>query len=64
MVLQEIQKDCKFKRNKIKPPDFYLGGNINRKELNGKRVWIISSRNYTKLSVENIEKRVEKRDML
>ena len=32
----EIHRDMKFKNNKIVPPEFYLGGKLERKELNGK----------------------------
>ena len=49
-VLQEIQKDFKFKKDEIKPPEFYLGGNIERKMLNGSKIWTINSKDYSLFS--------------
>ena len=62
-LLQEIQRDFKFKKDEIKPPNFYLGGNVERKELNGKKIWTMNSKDYAKLSVENIEKRAIKKGL-
>ena len=59
-LLKEIAKDFKFKKDEIKPPDYYLGGKIERKELNGKKIWTVCSRDYAKLSLKNIEDRAKK----
>ena len=37
---------------------------MEKKDLNSKGFWTISSRHYSKLSVDNIEKHEEKRGML
>ena len=41
----------------------YLGARLERKALNGKKMWTIRSRNYIKLSVTNIEERAKKKRM-
>ena len=60
-LLQEIQKDFKFKKDKIEPPSIYLGARLEMKSLNGKKMWTMCSRDYIKLSVTNIEDRARKR---
>ena len=62
-LLQEIQKDFKFKKDKIEPPSMYLGARLERKSLNGKWMWTMCSRDYIKLSVTNIEERANKMGM-
>ena len=59
-LLQEIQKDFKFKKDKIEPPSMYQGAQLERKSLNGKWMWTMCSWDYIKLSVANIEGRANK----
>ena len=58
-LLQEIQKDFKFKKDKIEPPDIYLGARLERKILNGRKVWTMCSKEYIKLAIANIESRLK-----
>ena len=54
-LLKEIQKDFKFKKNKIKLPSMYLRARLELKTLNDQSVWTICSKDYVKLAVSNIE---------
>ena len=54
VLMKEIQKDFRFKKNKIEPPEMYLGAYLERKILNGKSVWTMCSKDYVKMVVENI----------
>ena len=44
--MKEIHRDLKFKKDKIAPPEFYIGGKLEKKELNGKAMWSLTSRDY------------------
>ena len=55
-ILQEVQKYVKFKNDKIEEPTNYLGAKIEKKEINGHSVWAISSVDYVKAAVANVEK--------
>ena len=57
-LMQEIQRDFKLKKDKIEPPEIYLGARLELKNLNGKKMWTMCSRDYIKLAVENIESRL------
>ena len=59
-VLQEVQKDFKLKKDKIETPEIYLGARLEKKSLNGKDVWTMSSKDYCHHSVKNILERAEK----
>ena len=60
-VMDAISKRFKFKKNKVQPPEMYLGARLEEKELNGRRVWTMSSKEYVKASVENVEERIKDR---
>ena len=62
-LMREIQKDFKFKKNKIEPPSMYLGARLELKLLNGQKVWTMCSRDYVKLAVTNIEEQLHKKHM-
>ena len=62
-VMKEIQKRFKFKKDAIEPPEIYLGARIEKKQLNGQEVWTMSSKDYIKHAIENLEKVLEKRNM-
>ena len=55
--LREIMSDFKFKKDAIEPPQIYLGARQQQKDLNGKKVWTMSSRDYTKAIIANLEER-------
>ena len=62
-LMQEIQRDFKLKKDKIEPPEIYLGARLELKNLNGKKMWTMCSRDYIKLAVENIESRLKNMGM-
>jgi hypothetical protein len=54
-ILQDIQGTFKFKNGKIEPPEFYLGAKLQKKEINGYNCWTITSQDYVKAAVNNVE---------
>lgn len=60
-LMQEIQRDFKFKKDKIEPPSIYLGARLERKKLNGNDVWTMCSKDYIKLAINNIEQRLKEK---
>ena len=62
-LLKEIQKDFKFKKNKIEPPSMYLGARLELKTLNGQDSWEMCSKDYVKLAVPNIEEQLRSKHM-
>ena len=51
----EIVASLRFKKDKIEPPDMYLGATLEEKELNGEKLWTMSSTKYIKTAVEITE---------
>ena len=62
-TIGKIQERFKFKKDKIAPPDFYLGGKVQLKGLNGINIWTITSTDYVKAAVENLEKQLGKKGL-
>ena len=60
--LREIMSDFKFKKDAIEPPEIYLGARLQKKDLNGRQVWTMSSRDYTKAIIANLEERLMKKN--
>ena len=54
--LLEIAKSLKFKKDKMEPPEIYLGGRLKLKQLNGKSMWTLSSKDYVKAAIEIVER--------
>ena len=54
-ILTEIQHNFKFKNDKIEEPSNYLGAVLKRKNINGKDIWTMTSLDYVKASVANVE---------
>jgi hypothetical protein len=54
-ILKEVQGTFKFKNDKIEPPEFYLGAKLQKKEINGYHCWTITSQDYVKAAVQNVE---------
>ena len=54
-TMQQIGERMKFKKDQIKPPEFYLGARIANKDLNGKKVWTMTCTDYVKTAVDNVE---------
>lgn len=61
--MNDIGMAFKFKKNIIEKPDIYLGAKLEEKILNGRRVWTMTSKEYVKLSIENVERQIKKRNM-
>ena len=49
----------KFKNDKIAEPDTYLGARLKKRALNGQDMWTISSDEYVKAALGNIQSRLE-----
>jgi hypothetical protein len=62
-TMKAIERDFKFKKNEIAPPEIYLGARLEEKRLNGRNVWTMTSKDYVKAAIENVEKRASKRNM-
>ena len=58
-LMEAIQKDFNFKKNKIEPPSMYLGARLEMKAFNGKSIWTMCSKDYIKLAVMNIENQLK-----
>jgi hypothetical protein len=54
-MMEEIQRMVKFKNDKIEEPSNYLGAKLQRKEINGVTSWTITSPDYVKAAIENVE---------
>jgi hypothetical protein len=54
-ILEEIQRTFKLKNDKIEAPDFYLGAKIQLKPINGRMCWTMTSQEYVKAAVRNVE---------
>ena len=59
--MQQIAQSLRFKKDKIAPPEFYLGAKLEKKNLNGKNVWTMTSREYVKAAVRNVEESLNKK---
>ena len=54
--LLEISQTLKFKKNKIEPPDMYLGGKLKLRTLNGRSVWTLSCKDYVRAAINIVIK--------
>jgi len=59
-ILEEIQRTFKFKNGKIETPEFYLGAKLQKKPINGIQCWTITSQDYVKAAVKNVEETIKK----
>ena len=59
-ILQEIQGTFKLKNDKIETPEFYLGANLQCKDINGYKCWTVTSQDYIKAAVKNVEETIKK----
>ena len=59
-VILEVAENFKLKKDKIEPHDIYLGGRLAKKSLNGKDIWTMSSVDYVKVIIKNVEVRMVK----
>ena len=54
-VILEVAEKFKLRKDKIDPPEIYLGGRLANRSLNGKEIWNMSSVNYVKVIIKNVE---------
>jgi hypothetical protein len=59
-ILDEIQVTFKLKNDKIEVPEFYLGAKLQLKPINGKMCWTITSQDYVKAAIKNVEEAIAK----
>lgn len=60
-ILEEVQRTCKFKNGKIETPKFYLvGAKLKKKPVNGVQCWTITSQDYVKAAVKNVEETIRR----
>lgn len=55
-----IAHDFRFKKDKVKPPKIYLGARLEKKVLNSKAMWTMSSTDYLKAAIKTVEERLQK----
>jgi hypothetical protein len=58
-ILEDVQRTFKLKNNKIEPPEFYLGAKLQEKPINNVRCWTVSSQDYVKAAVKNVEEAIK-----
>jgi hypothetical protein len=54
-IMEDIQRMVKFKNDAIAEPSNYLGAMLHRKNINGIDCWSITSIDYVKAAIENVE---------
>ena len=59
-LILEIAEIFQFKNNKTKPPEIYLGGKLENKNINGLDVCTLTSRDYINAIVEQLEEQLTK----
>jgi hypothetical protein len=60
VTMTGIQQQFKLKDDKIEPPDIYLGAKLDKTFINGVSCWTMSSEQYVKTAVANVETRLAK----
>ena len=58
-ILKDVQTTFKFKNDKIELPEFYLGAKLHEKPLNGAKCWTVSSHDYAKASIKNVQEAIK-----
>ena len=53
--MNDIQSTLKFKNEKLETSDFCFGAKLKKKDLGGKEIQTMSSTNYIKSAVDNVE---------
>ena len=54
-ILQDVQSTFKLKNDRIAAPEFYLGAKLQEKRINDVNCWTITSHDYVKAAVKNVE---------
>ena len=58
-ILEQIQQYVRFKNDKIEPPANYLGAKLEKKSINGRDVWTMTSVEYIKAAIKNVEETIK-----
>jgi hypothetical protein len=58
--MKGIKEQFKLKDDKIEPPDVYLGATLKNTTINGIQCWTMSSEQYVKTAVQNVEDKLAK----
>jgi hypothetical protein len=58
-ILEDVQKTFKFKNDAMDPPEFYLGAKLQEKPINNYKCWTVTSQEYVKAAVRNVEEAVK-----
>jgi hypothetical protein len=61
VIMNEIKTTFKFKNNKVVPLDYNLGAKLQKKPINGIECWNVTSQDYIKTAVKNIEDALKKK---
>jgi len=61
--MKQIGNTMKFKGNKIIEPEFYLGARLKKKQLDNRYVWTMTSHDYVKNAIANIEEQLNSKGM-
>ena len=59
-VMDKISTKFKFKNDKVSEPEVYLGAKLQKKSINGKIFWTMSSMDNINTAIKNIEETVKK----
>src|SRR6056300_696374 len=58
-VMKQLESKFKFKKDIIAPPETYLGARVKKREVDGCWMWTISSVDYVKAAVKNVEEAIQ-----
>lgn len=54
-ILKDVQTTFKLKNDRIETPEYYLGAKLQEKSINNIMCWTITSQDYVKAAVKNVE---------
>ena len=60
-VMEEIKGTFKFKNDDIKKPETYLGARLQKKSINGRVCWTMSSVDYINAAVKDVKEAIVKK---
>ena len=63
LVILEVAENFKLKKDKIEPTEIYLGGRLAKNSFNGKEILTMSSVDYVKEIIHNVEVRMVEEGM-
>ena len=59
--MRETLNNMKSKNNNIEEPGVYLGASLKKKELSGQTMWTMTSQEYIKNAIKNLENKLKKK---